>query len=68
MVRMACQKELASHLLLGTAMDKCSTNQMRLAEQLIENTPDNSQTLFDRGFYSLGLLHGARHSQQNQMI
>ncbi|MNQ48669.1 Transposase DDE domain protein [compost metagenome] len=30
---------------------------MKLAEQLIETTPDHSLTLFDRGFYSLGLLH-----------
>ncbi|MBO1273738.1 hypothetical protein J3L11_19270, partial [Shewanella sp. 4t3-1-2LB] len=28
-----------------------------LAEQLIDTTPDNSLTLFDRGFYSLGLLN-----------
>lgn len=28
-----------------------------MAEQLIETTPDHSLTLFNRGFYSLGLLH-----------
>ncbi|MDV2308526.1 transposase, partial [Vibrio cholerae] len=33
-----------------------SVNEMKLAEQLIETTPDNSLTLFDKGFYSLGLL------------
>ncbi|WP_421292184.1 IS4 family transposase [Aeromonas veronii] len=27
------------------------------AEQLIAHTPDHSLTLFDKGFYSLGLLH-----------
>jgi hypothetical protein len=30
---------------------------MVLAQQLIETTPDNSLTLFDKGFYSFGLLH-----------
>ncbi|GEK56175.1 hypothetical protein PES01_30200 [Pseudoalteromonas espejiana] len=30
---------------------------MVLAEQLIEDTPNHSLTLFDRGFYSLGLLY-----------
>lgn len=30
---------------------------MRLAAQLAERTPDESITLFDKGFYSPGLLH-----------
>jgi len=57
MVRMVCQMELTSHLLTQTVMDSCAVNEMVLAEQLIEKTPDNSLTLFDKGFYSLGLLH-----------
>ncbi|HHQ4712128.1 IS4 family transposase [Aeromonas veronii] len=28
-----------------------------MAEQLVARTPDHSLTLFDKGFYSLGLLH-----------
>lgn len=56
-VRMVCQMELTSHLLVGSAMDGYRSNEMKLAEQLIETTPDHSLTLFDRGFYSLGLLH-----------
>lgn len=56
-VRMVCQMELSSHLITGSAFDCYSVNEMKLAEQLIETTPDNSLTLFDRGFYSLGLLH-----------
>ena len=31
-----------------TVMDSCAVNEMVLAEQLIEKTPDNSLTLFDR--------------------
>lgn len=56
-VRMVCQMELSSHLITGSAFDCYSVNEMVLAEQLIETTPNNSLTLFDRGFYSLGLLH-----------
>lgn len=56
-VRMVCQMELSSHLITGSAFDDYNVNEMVLAEQLIDTTPDNSLTLFDRGFYSLGLLH-----------
>ncbi|WP_454566137.1 IS4 family transposase, partial [Pseudomonas sp. AIG] len=56
-VRMVCQMELTSHMLIGSAFDGYRSNEMKLAEQLIDTTPDHSLTLFDRGFYSLGLLH-----------
>ena len=39
---MLCQMELTSHLLTQTVMDSCALNEMVLAEQLIEKTPDNS--------------------------
>lgn len=61
-IRMVCQMELTSHQLLNSAFDKSKTNEMHLAERLIDSTPDNSLTLFDRGFYSLGLLHTWQHS------
>ena len=56
-VRMVCQMELTSHLLTQSAFDSVDVNEMHLAEKLIKETPDNSLTLFDRGFYSLGLLN-----------
>ncbi|MCS3835194.1 hypothetical protein HNP10_004006, partial [Aeromonas veronii] len=56
-VRMLCQMELTSHLFTQAVMESCAVNEMVLAEQLIERTPDHSLTLFDKGFYSLGLLH-----------
>ncbi|MUK39661.1 IS4 family transposase, partial [Aliivibrio fischeri] len=55
--RMVCQMELTSHLLINSAFDSTKVSEMILAEQLISSTPDNSITLFDKGFYSLGLLH-----------
>jgi len=56
-VRMVCQMELSRYLLTNSAFDSVSVSEMVLAERLIENTPNHSLTLFDRGFYSLGLLH-----------
>jgi len=56
-VRMVCQMELTSHLLTAAALDSVAENEMMLAAQLIDKTPDHSLTLFDKGFYSLGLLH-----------
>lgn len=56
-VRMVCQMELTSHMMVSSAFDSYHTSEVTLAEKLIATTPDNSLTLFDRGFYSLGLLH-----------
>lgn len=56
-VRMLCQMELTSHLFVQAVMESCAVSEMVLAEQLIARTPDHSLTLFDKGFYSLGLLH-----------
>ena len=56
-VRMVCQMELTSHLLTAAAFDSVAENEMSLAAQLVDQTPDHSLTLFDKGFYSLGLLH-----------
>jgi IS4 transposase len=56
-VRMVCQMEVTSHLVTGAAFDSVSTGEVALTEDLIAGTPDHSLTLFDRGFYSPGLLH-----------
>lgn len=56
-LRMVCQMELSSHLITASAFDDYAVNEMVLAEKLIDTTPDNSLTMFDKGFYSLGLLH-----------
>lgn len=61
-IRMVCQMELTSHLLVSSAFAGYHSNEMKLAEQLINSTPDHSLTLFDRGFYSLGLLHRWQHT------
>ncbi|MCT4701114.1 IS4 family transposase [Enterobacteriaceae bacterium H20N1] len=56
-VRMVCLMELSSHLINASAFDSENVSEMRLAARLTEKTPDNSITLFDKGFYSPGLLH-----------
>jgi hypothetical protein len=49
--------ETSSHLLLASEFDSRNVGEMSLAERLIPSVPDNSLTLFDRGYYSLGLLY-----------
>lgn len=56
-VRMCCLMEVSSHLLLGSAFDGRDVGEMSLAQELIEHVPSHSLTLFDRGYYSVGLLH-----------
>ena len=56
-VRMVCQMELTSHLLTASSFDSVAENEMTLAAKLVDKTPDHSLTLFDKGFFSLGLLH-----------
>ncbi|MBB1407513.1 IS4 family transposase [Pseudoalteromonas sp. SG44-5] len=56
-IRMVCHMEVTSHQLINSAFSDYRTSEMVLAEQLIEQTPDNSLTIFDKGYYSLGLLN-----------
>lgn len=49
---MVCLMELSSHLLRASVMDRYDVNEMRLAAGLIGKVPDNSVTLFDKGFWS----------------
>lgn len=54
---MVCQMELTSHLLTAAAFDSVAVSETRLTEALIAQTPDHTLTLFDKGFYALGLLY-----------
>ncbi|EMN0319889.1 IS4-like element IS4 family transposase, partial [Escherichia coli] len=56
-VKMVCQMELTSHLLTAAAFGTMKNSENELAEQLIEQTGDNTLTLMDKGYYSLGLLN-----------
>lgn len=65
-VRMVCLMELSSHLINASVFDSTDVNEMRLAAQLMNKTPDNSITLFDKGYYSLGLLHHWQSTGENR--
>lgn len=54
---MVCQMELTSHLLTAAAFGTMKDSEYTLVEQLISQTGDNTLTLLDKGFYSLGLLN-----------
>ncbi len=56
-IRMVCHMELTSHQLINSAFSGYRTSEMVLAEELIDSTLDHSLTLFDKGYYSLGLLN-----------
>lgn len=49
-VRMVCLMEMTSHLIGGAVMSCQNENEMILAEGLIPRVPDNSLTLFDKGY------------------
>ena len=56
-IRMCCLMEVSSHLLLDSAFDARHVGEMTLAQRMTQTVPDESITLFDRGYYSLGLLY-----------
>ncbi len=53
---MVCQMELTSHMLMATAFGTLKNGENELADQLLEQSGDNTLTLMDTGYYSLGLL------------
>ena len=56
-IRMVNQMEVSSHLVTATEFGSIAqASEVDLAAKLIERTPDHSLTLFDKGFYALGLL------------
>jgi putative transposase len=65
-VRAVCLMELTSHLLSGAVMGCQNENEMILAEGLIARVPDNSLTLFDKGYTSFGLLSAWHLSGENR--
>lgn len=66
-VRMVNQIEVSSHLVTATEFGSVSeVSEVDLAAQLIERMPDYSLTLFDKGFYALGLLDKWRRTGQER--
>ncbi len=65
-VRMVCHMELTSHLLNSASFDSVSKGEVDLTIPLIEQSPSNSLTIFDSGFYALGLLHKWQTSSEEK--
>lgn len=65
-VKMVCLMELTSHLLTGAVMGCRNESEMVLAEGLTGRVPDNSLTLFDKGYTSFGLLSAWHQAGQNR--
>jgi hypothetical protein len=65
---MVCLMELSSHLLVDSVFDSVAVNEMQPAARLLPSIPDHSLTLFDKGFYSLGLLHAWQQGQQRHWL
>ena len=64
-IRMCSLMEVSSHLLLASEFDGRKVGEMSLAERLIPSIPDHSLTLFDKGYYSLGLLYHWQNKGNN---
>ena len=56
-IRICSLMETSSHMLLASEFDSRKVGEMTLAQRLLSSVPDNALTLFDKGYYSLGLLH-----------
>lgn len=65
-VRMVCLMELTSHIITGSSFGCVSNNEMNQARDLIKCLANNSLTIFDKGFYSLGLLHDWHESGESR--
>jgi len=64
-IRMCCLMELSSHLILASEFDARKVGELSLAQRLVPEVPDDSLTLFDRGYYSLGFLHSWQNAGKN---
>ncbi|WCG82613.1 IS4 family transposase [Pectobacterium sp. A5351] len=65
-VKMVCQMELTSHLITAAAFGTMKDSEYTLAEQLIDQTADNTLTLLDKGYYSLGLLNAWKRAGEHR--
>lgn len=61
-VRMLTLTSLATHLLRAAIFGEYGTNEMRYAHTLLDAVPDQSLTVFDKGFFSAELLWQLQHT------
>ncbi|AZE54602.1 Transposase [Pseudomonas synxantha] len=56
MLRLVALMNVHSHLLLDAQLSPYRRSEMRLADEFLQQIPDHSVTLFDKGFWSANLL------------
>ena len=70
MMRLVALMNVGSHVVLDAQLSPYRGSEMRLAETFLGQIPDNSITLFDKGFWDADLLlsvaWSSRPSRQNQ--
>lgn len=56
MLRLVALMNVRSHLILDAQLSPYRRSEMRLADEFLQQIPDHSVTLFDKGFWSANLL------------
>ncbi len=64
MMRLVALMNVRSHIVVDAQISPYRRSEMRLADEFIHQIPDNSVTLFDKGFWSANLL--LKVSQQGE--
>lgn len=66
MMRLVALMNVRSHLILEAQLSPYRRSEMRLADSFIQQIPDHSVTLFDKGFWSADLLLGLNSKGENR--
>ena len=56
MMRLVALMNVRSHLILDAQLSPYRRSEMRLADEFLQQIPDHSVTLFDKGFWSADLM------------
>ena len=65
-VRAVTLTSIPTHLVANIAFGRYDTNEMLYAKQLLEQIPDHSLTVFDKGFLSAEILCGLSAGERNR--
>ncbi|WP_137823894.1 IS4 family transposase [Pseudomonas sp. D(2018)] len=66
MLRLVALMNVRSHLILDAQLSPYRRSEMRLADAFMQQIPDHSVTLFDKGFWSADLLLGLASGGNNR--
>ncbi len=66
MLRLVALMNVRSHLILDAQLSPYRRSEMRLADAFMQQIPDHSVTLFDKGFWSADLLLSLATSGENR--